>query len=146
MLDELSCHTWYHRLRLFTLDTFCDCACPVTTSDLYEGMFFYCWQVLDVRKRQLDDKMEENKRRQQESIQSREELLRELEEVQRMTARDKAEEERKRREREEEIQAQVRITGTPNCLGGIPVQEASLASEVRVLYLSRLQRIYLQKR
>ena len=76
--------------------------------------------------------MEENRRRQQESIQSREELLRELEEVQRMTARDKAEEERKRREREEEIQAQVRITGAPNCLGGILVKEASPASEIRV--------------
>ena len=53
--------------------------------------------------------MEENKRRQQESIESREELLRELEEVQRMTAREKVEEERQRREREEEIQAQVRM-------------------------------------
>jgi len=63
--------------------------------------------VLDVRKKQLDDKMEENKRRQQESIESREELLRELEEVQRMTAREKVEEERQRREREEEIQAQI---------------------------------------
>ena len=51
--------------------------------------------------------MEENKRRQQESIESREELLRELEEVQKMTAREKVEEERKRREREEEIQTQV---------------------------------------
>ena len=54
--------------------------------------------------------MEENKRRQQESIESREELLRELEEVQRMTAREKVEEERQRREREEEIQAQVILT------------------------------------
>ena len=70
---------------------------------------FYCCQVLDVRKRQLDDKMEENRRRQEESIESREELLRELEEVQRMTAREKAEEERKRKEREEEIQTQVGI-------------------------------------
>ena len=68
--------------------------------------------MLDVRKKQLDDKMEENKRRQQESIESREELLRELEEVQRMTAREKVEEERQRREREEEIQAQVRMTVT----------------------------------
>jgi len=64
-------------------------------------------EVLDVRKRQLDDKMEENRRRQEESIESREQLLRELEEVQRMTAREKAEEERQRREREEEIQAQI---------------------------------------
>ena len=56
--------------------------------------------------------MEENKRRQQESIESREELLRELEEVQRMTAREKFEEERQRREREEEIQAQVKMTIT----------------------------------
>ncbi|XP_068677957.1 trichoplein keratin filament-binding protein-like [Montipora foliosa] len=64
-------------------------------------------EVLGVRKRQLDEKMEENKRRQQESIESREELLRELEEVQRMTAREKAEEERKRRERDEEMQAQI---------------------------------------
>ena len=53
--------------------------------------------------------MEENRRRQEESIESREQLLRELEEVQRMTAREKAEEERQRREREEEIQAQVGI-------------------------------------
>lgn len=53
--------------------------------------------------------MEENKRRQQESIESREELLRELEEVQRMTAREKSEEARLRRAREEEIQAQVGI-------------------------------------
>lgn len=68
--------------------------------------FFY--QVLDVRKRQLDEKMEDNRRRQQESIESREELLRELEQVQQLTAREKAEEERKRREREEEMQAQVR--------------------------------------
>lgn len=67
--------------------------------------FFY--QVLDVRKRQLDEKMEDNRRRQQESIESREELLRELEQVQQLTAREKAEEERKRREREEEMQAQI---------------------------------------
>ena len=53
--------------------------------------------------------MEENKRRQQESIESREQLLRELEEVQRMTAREKSEEARLRKEREEEIQAQVGI-------------------------------------
>ena len=66
--------------------------------------------MLDVRKKQLGDKMEENKRRQQESIESREELLRELEEVQQMTAREKVAEERQRREREEEIQAQVRLT------------------------------------
>lgn len=51
--------------------------------------------------------MEENRKRQQESIESREELLRELEAVQRMTAREKKEEEIRRREREEEIQAQV---------------------------------------
>ena len=60
-----------------------------------------------MRQRQLDDKMEDNRRRQQESIESREELLRELEQVQQLTAREKAEEERKRREREEEMQAQV---------------------------------------
>lgn len=53
--------------------------------------------------------MEENKRRQEESIESREQLLRELEEAQRMTAREKSEEARLRREREEEIQAQVEI-------------------------------------
>lgn len=74
--------------------------------------FFYWCQVLDVRKRQLDDKMEENRRRQEESIESREELLRELEEVQRMTAREKAEQERKRKEREEDIQTQVGFRGT----------------------------------
>lgn len=61
-----------------------------------------------MRQRQLDEKMEDNRRRQQESIESREELLRELEQVQQLTAREKAEEERKRREREEEMQAQVR--------------------------------------
>lgn len=60
-----------------------------------------------MRKRQLDEKMEDNRKRQQESIESREELLRELEQVQQLTAREKAEEERKRREREEEMQAQV---------------------------------------
>lgn len=64
-------------------------------------------EVLDVRRKQLDNKMEENKRRQQESIESREQLLRELEEVQRMTAREKSEEARLRKEREEEIQAQI---------------------------------------
>lgn len=64
-------------------------------------------EVLDVRRKQLDDKMEENKRRQEESIESREQLLRELEEAQRMTAREKSEEARLRREREEEIQAQI---------------------------------------
>lgn len=53
--------------------------------------------------------MEENKRRQEESIESREQLLRELEEAQRMTAREKSEEAKLRREREEEIQAQVEI-------------------------------------
>lgn len=88
---------------------------------------FYCCQVLDVRKRQLDDKMEENKRRQQESIESREELLRELEEVQRMTAREKAEELRQRRQREEEIQAQVRIITTTSGLRALSlVPEKSL--------------------
>lgn len=61
-----------------------------------------------MRRNQLDEKMEENKRRQQESIESREGLLRELEEVQRMTAREKAEEVRQRKEREEEIQEQAR--------------------------------------
>lgn len=61
-----------------------------------------------MRQRQLGEKMEDNRRRQQESIESREELLRELEQVQQLTAREKAEEERKRREREEEMQAQVR--------------------------------------
>lgn len=71
------------------------------------GSFLFCYQVLNVRQRQLDDKMEDNRRRQQESIESREELLRELEQVQQLTAREKAEEERKRREREEEMQAQV---------------------------------------
>ncbi|XP_015761761.1 PREDICTED: trichoplein keratin filament-binding protein-like [Acropora digitifera] len=64
-------------------------------------------EVLNVRQRQLDEKMEDNRRRQQESIESREELLRELEQVQQLTAREKAEEERKRREREEEMQAQI---------------------------------------
>lgn len=63
-----------------------------------------------MRKRQLDEKMEDNRRRQHESIESREELLRELEQVQQLTAREKAEEERKRREREEEMQAQVWYT------------------------------------
>lgn len=61
-----------------------------------------------MRQRQLGEKMEDNRRRQQESIESREELLRELEQVQQLTAREKAEEERKRKERDEEMQAQVR--------------------------------------
>ena len=72
--------------------------------------------------------MEENKRRQQESIESRAELLRELEEVQRMTAREKAEELRQRRQREEEIQAQVRIITTPSGL-----QALSLVPEKKSL-------------
>ena len=81
-----------------------------------------CYQVLDVRKKQLDQKMEDNRRRQQESIESREELLRELEEVQRMTAREKAEDARQRKEREEEIQAQVRIATLPSILSRVPLK------------------------
>ena len=76
-------------------------------------------QVLEGRRRQLEDKMEENKRRQLESIESREELLRELEAAQRMTARERKEEERRRREREEEIQAQVRHNPAPHSREGL---------------------------
>lgn len=51
--------------------------------------------------------MEVVRRKQEESIESREELLRELEEVQRMTARERLEQDKRRRELDEEMRAQV---------------------------------------
>ena len=64
-------------------------------------------QVLQGRKHQLDEQMEELRRKQEESIESREELLRELQAVQQVTAREKEENLQRRREREEEIRGQV---------------------------------------
>ena len=51
--------------------------------------------------------MESNRLKQEESLQRREELLRELEVIQQMTARDKAEEERRKQETKREFEAQV---------------------------------------
>ncbi|XP_048582747.1 trichoplein keratin filament-binding protein [Nematostella vectensis] len=64
-------------------------------------------EVLAERKRQLDDKMSRLRQRQEESIESREELLRELEEVQRMTARERLEEDKKRRDADIQMRAQI---------------------------------------
>ncbi|EDO35876.1 predicted protein [Nematostella vectensis] len=64
-------------------------------------------EVLAERKRQLDDKMSRLRQRQEESIESREELLRELEVVQRMTARERLEEDKKRRDADIQMRAQI---------------------------------------
>ena len=79
-------------------------------------MFTCMFQVLEGRKHQLDEQMEELRRRQEESIESREELLRELQAIQQMTAREKEEDLQRRREREEEIKGQVKFRGeSKNC-------------------------------
>ncbi|XP_063272002.1 trichoplein keratin filament-binding protein isoform X2 [Prinia subflava] len=63
-------------------------------------------EVLAGRQRQLQEKMELNRRAQEESIKYREQLIKELEEAKEGTPRDKEQEEEQQRARRRELQAQ----------------------------------------
>ena len=65
------------------------------------------WQVMDERQMQLAAKLESVQQRQAESLERREELIREMEIANQMTRRDQAKEEAARTERKQEIEAQV---------------------------------------
>ncbi|XP_022104626.1 trichoplein keratin filament-binding protein-like [Acanthaster planci] len=64
-------------------------------------------EVLQGQQAQIDAHMDENRRRQEESLQQREELVREMELVQQMTQREKAEEERRKAETRREVESQL---------------------------------------
>uniref|UniRef100_UPI00398EF414 trichoplein keratin filament-binding protein n=1 Tax=Pristiophorus japonicus TaxID=55135 RepID=UPI00398EF414 len=64
-------------------------------------------EVLVGRQRQILERIEMNRRAQEESVQRREELIRELEEVKEMTKREKEEEEEVKTARKQELTAQV---------------------------------------
>lgn len=64
-------------------------------------------QVLAGRQRQIQEKMELNRRAQEESIKYREQLIKELEEAKEGTHREKEQEEEQQRARRSELQAQV---------------------------------------
>lgn len=64
-------------------------------------------QVLAGRQRQIQEKMELNRRAQEESIKYREQLIKELEEAKEGTRREKEQEEEQQRARRRELQAQV---------------------------------------
>ncbi|NXB75032.1 TCHP protein, partial [Donacobius atricapilla] len=64
-------------------------------------------EVLAGRQRQIQEKMELNRRAQEESIKYREQLIKELEEAKEGTCREKEQEEEQQRARRRELQAQV---------------------------------------
>ncbi|NXR40323.1 TCHP protein, partial [Zosterops hypoxanthus] len=64
-------------------------------------------EVLAGRQRQIQEKMELNRRAQEESIKYREQLIKELEEAKEGTHREKEQEEEQQRARRRELQAQV---------------------------------------
>ncbi|NXQ56139.1 TCHP protein, partial [Anthoscopus minutus] len=64
-------------------------------------------EVLASRQRQIQEKMELNRRAQEESIKYREQLIRELEEAKEGTHQEKEQEEEQQRARTREVQAQV---------------------------------------
>ncbi|NWU63955.1 TCHP protein, partial [Pterocles burchelli] len=65
-------------------------------------------EVLAGRQRQIQEKMELNRRAQEESIKYREQLIKELEEAKELTRREKEQEEELRTARRQELEAQVR--------------------------------------
>lgn len=65
-------------------------------------------KVLAVRQRQIQEKMELNRRAQEESIKYREQLIKELEEAKELTRREKVREEELKAARRQELEAQVR--------------------------------------
>ncbi|XP_063769298.1 trichoplein keratin filament-binding protein isoform X2 [Pseudophryne corroboree] len=64
-------------------------------------------EVLMERQLQIQERIEQNKREQRESLKSRENLLQELEEVKQLTAREKEEEEEQKTARRLELEAQI---------------------------------------
>ncbi|NXW68162.1 TCHP protein, partial [Hirundo rustica] len=64
-------------------------------------------EVLAGRQRQIQEKMQLNRRAQEESIKYREQLIKELEEAKKGTRREKEQEEEEQRARRRELQAQV---------------------------------------
>ncbi|NXT25503.1 TCHP protein, partial [Syrrhaptes paradoxus] len=64
-------------------------------------------EVLAGRQRQIQEKMELNRRAQEESIKYREQLIKELEEAKELTRREKEQEEELRTARRQELEAQV---------------------------------------
>ncbi|NXW84957.1 TCHP protein, partial [Alopecoenas beccarii] len=64
-------------------------------------------EVLAVRHRQIQEKMELNRRAQEESIKYREQLIKELEEAKELRRREKAQEEERKAARRQELEAQV---------------------------------------
>lgn len=63
--------------------------------------------MLDERRRQVAERMEAVNEEQQESLERREELLRELEFAQQMTRREKEDQEEEKRRRKSELESQV---------------------------------------
>ncbi|KAM7004370.1 trichoplein keratin filament-binding protein [Passerculus sandwichensis] len=78
-------------------------------------------EVLAGRQRQIQEKMELNRRAQEESIKYREQLIKELEEAKEGTGRDKEQEEEQQRGHRRELQAQ----GTEHSLGEEEQQQGS---------------------
>ncbi|NXK84484.1 TCHP protein, partial [Amazona guildingii] len=64
-------------------------------------------EVLAVRQRQIQEKMELNRRAQEESIRYREQLIKELEEAKELTRREKEQEKELKTARRQELEAQV---------------------------------------
>ena len=64
-------------------------------------------QVLDDRSRQIADRMESVRRQQEESLERREELLREIEIANQMTRREVRHQQDAKTQRERELRAQV---------------------------------------
>lgn len=73
-------------------------------------------QVLSGRQRQIRERMELNRKAQEESIKYREQLIKELEEVKEGTRREKEQEEEQHRAHRRELQAQV--GSAPQCTPG----------------------------
>ncbi|XP_074410638.1 trichoplein keratin filament-binding protein isoform X1 [Zonotrichia albicollis] len=82
-------------------------------------------EVLAGRQRQIQEKMELNRRAQAESIKYREQLIRELEEAKEGTRRDKEQEEQQQRAHRRELQAQ----GTEHSLGQEEQQQEGSAQQ-----------------
>lgn len=71
-----------------------------------ESLFFF-YQVLYGRQLQIKEQIEQNRQAQRESLQSREELIRELEDVRQLTSRAKKEDEEQKTARKLELETQV---------------------------------------
>ncbi|XP_039580595.1 trichoplein keratin filament-binding protein [Passer montanus] len=86
-------------------------------------------EVLAGRQRQIQEKMELNRRAQKESIKYREQLIKELEEAKEGTRREKEQEEEQQRAHRRELQAQ----GTEHSLRGEEQQEGSARQHLEEL-------------